>query len=351
MQILRKDHGMLSNCSVSTARAAVWFGGEILFLVAIGAASLAAQEQQLRLEDPGSPSSNVTVPSSENLPLSPERRVDIQAAISKHDYTGAETMLLEDIDKDPRQPALFKFAASVFFLDGKYLNTAIALKKSEAIEPLDEKSRFTLALAYIVLKHDEWAQPELARLEQSAPKNPVFPYWLGRIDYDARRYESAVRRFQATLDLDPGFMRAYDNLALCYEALAEYDTAISTYQRALELNRKKLPPSPWPPLNLANLLIKMGRLEDARAYVQESLEADPHFAKAHYSMGILLEKERNDKQAIYELNQSLSFDANLAESYYALARIYARDGEKTKAQEARANFEKLRKQSTPPAVY
>jgi hypothetical protein len=49
----------------------------------------------------------------------------------------------------------------VFFLDGKYLNVAIALKKAEKVSPLDDQSRFQLAMSYVILNHAGWARPEL----------------------------------------------------------------------------------------------------------------------------------------------------------------------------------------------
>lgn len=71
----------------------------------------------------------------------------MQEAVRTRDYSRAEIILAGEIEKNPKSPELLKVLGSIFFLDGKYLNTAIALKKAEAISPLDNLSRFTLALA------------------------------------------------------------------------------------------------------------------------------------------------------------------------------------------------------------
>lgn len=58
-------------------------------------------------------------------------------------------LLVEEVDADPksnRAARLLVLAGGVFFLDGQYLNAAIAWKKAEAIAPLDDRSRFTLAI-------------------------------------------------------------------------------------------------------------------------------------------------------------------------------------------------------------
>jgi tetratricopeptide (TPR) repeat protein len=240
---------------------------------------------------------------------------------------------------------LLRFLASIFFLDGKYLNTAVALKKAEALTPLDDSSRFTLALAYIILNHRDWARPELEQLAKSDPQNPLYPYWLGRLDYDAMQFTSAISHFQKALALDPSYMKTYDNLGLCYEALGKYDEAVKTYQEAIRRNREKPLSSPWPPLNLGTLLIKLGRLEEAEAALKESLRYDARFPQAHYELGLLLEKQKKDDEALAALRQATALNPSYAEPYYALGRIYKRRGEVKNAEAAWATFHKLKRET------
>src|SRR5438034_11645754 len=86
------------------------------------------------------------------VPLAPVLRTELDAAVKARNYERAETLLAHEIEKDPKSPQLLTLLAGIFFLDGNYLNCAIAMKKAEALAPLDERSRFTLAMSYIVLK-------------------------------------------------------------------------------------------------------------------------------------------------------------------------------------------------------
>src|SRR5690242_14485495 len=97
-------------------------------------------------------------------PLAPVVRAHVEQAIRAKDYLKAERILVHEIDRNPRSPKLLTFAAGVFFLDGKYLNAAIAMKKADAVAPLDDQSRFTLAMSYVVMDHRDWARPELQKL-------------------------------------------------------------------------------------------------------------------------------------------------------------------------------------------
>jgi tetratricopeptide (TPR) repeat protein len=208
--------------------------------------------------------------------------------VNSRNYPQAEELLAKAIEHQPKSYVLLAFLGRVFFLDGKYLNCAIAMKKAEAVTPLKDPERYILALSYINLNHPDWARSEFEVLTRSNPGNPLSTYWLGRIDYDGKQYQAAAAKFQKALDLNPKFMKAYENLGLTYEALGQYDDAIKTYTRALELNRKQPVPSPWPPLDLGILLVKLGRFSEAEFSLRESLHYDARFPKAQCHLGLLL---------------------------------------------------------------
>jgi len=317
-----------------------WARIGLVILLALVARSGAAGQTLQDIPTPLTSPTGVT-----RLPLDPERRATLEQALKTRDYAAAEKLLAAEIEQKPNSPELLKFLARVFFDDGKYLNTAVALKKAEALGPLDDSSRFRLAMAYIKLNHRDWARPELAQLAKSDPQNALYPYWLGRLDYDAMQFTSAVSHFQKALALDPSYMKTYDNLGLCYEALGKYDEAIKTYQEAIRLNREKPLSSAWPPLNLGTLLIKLGRLEEAEAALKESLRYDARFPQAHYELGLLLEKQKKDAEALAALRQATTLDPSYAEPYYALGRIYKRRGEVKNAEAAWATFHKLKRET------
>jgi tetratricopeptide (TPR) repeat protein len=280
--------------------------------------------------------------STAQTPLAPVVRALVEQAIRARDFLKAEQILAHEIDRAPRSPKLLTFAAGVFFLDGKYLNAALALKKAEAVAPLDDQSRFTLAMSYVVMDRRDWARPELEKLAQKNPDYPSYRYWLARLDYGAQQYPAAIEKLERVIAIDPHYMKAYDNLGLCYEAVGRLDDAVKSYQRAVDLNRQTKGPSAWPPLNLGALLVKQEQLDDAEKYLRESIGIDPNFAQPHYQLGILLERRGLDDQAILELKLAATFDSAYAQPHYALARIYRRTGNTARAVTELSQFEQLR---------
>jgi tetratricopeptide (TPR) repeat protein len=314
----------------------------ITILVALLFAGLSSPAQDLHVDD--LPSTGLGLDLNRTLPLAPAQRADLESAVKARNYERAEKLLVEEINNNPKSTSLLTTLGAIFFLDGRYMQCAIALKKAQALASLNDHDRFTLALAFIILNHKDWSRPELEKLAANDPQNAVYPYWLGRLDYDGKQFKLAVTHFQRALQLDPHFMKGYDNLGLCYEALGQYDDAILAYQEAIRLNREKPNPSPWPPLNLGTLLVKLGKIEDARTALQESLRYNSHFPKAHFQMGLLLEKENKDKEAIEDLQLAINYDPADPDPYYALGRIYQRLGDKRQAEGAWNTFQKLKKE-------
>ena len=318
------------------------------FVLLFLAARVCPTGQEIKLQDIPpegiGPSAALSPRALESAPLDPARRASLEEAIRNRDFARAETLLVEEIERNPKSPALLTLLGGVFFLDGKYLNSAVAMKKAEALSPLDDRNRFTLALAYVILNHRDWARPELEKLARSDPRNALYPYWLARLAYDAMHFNAAVANGRKALELDPTFMKGYDNLGLCYEALGKYDEAIQTYQEAIRLNRQRRLSSPWPPLNLGTLLVKLGRLEEADASLRESLRYDPKFPQAHYQLGLLLEKQKKDGEALQELQEAAALDPSYPEPHYVLGRIYRKKGDTKNADAEWNTFQKLKKE-------
>ncbi|HVC46321.1 MAG TPA: tetratricopeptide repeat protein [Terracidiphilus sp.] len=294
-------------------------------------------------EEPSTPP-----PAIASLGLPAPAASQLGAAVDRKDYVRAEKLLLAEIAKDPHSPRtakLLDFAGSVYFLDHDYLNAAIAWKKSEAIAPLAHTLQFSLAMAYVRIGHSDWARRQLLQLAAEQPKNAIFPYWLGRLDYDAHDYTSAIRHFQQAIRLEPQMARAYDNLGLCDYYQNQNQLAIDNFRKAIALDRTAPHPSAWPYLNLAITEQFLNRKGDAEADLREAIRLDPGFAQAHFHLGSLLEGDGQLTQAVQEFQKAAQLDAAYAEPHMALARVYRKLGNQQAAKDEVQIYLRLRGQS------
>jgi tetratricopeptide (TPR) repeat protein len=266
---------------------------------------------------------------------------ELQRALASKNYDRAEQLLADAIARQPASRHLLTQIAAVFMMDRKPLNAAIALKKAEALGALDGQERLQLALAYVAMRRGDWARSELELLAAADPGNVLHAYWLARLDYDAGQYASAIRRLQDVVAREPAFTRAHDNLGLCYEALHQPDDAVKHYREAVRLNRVEQKPSGWPALNLGILLRSRGDLEEAERLFREALTYDRHLAPAHYQLAAVLEAGDRLDQAVKSLRDATAADPAYPDAYYALSRIYRRQGRTADADQAMRTFVRL----------
>ncbi len=286
----------------------------------------------------------------ESLQLTPEAAEHLRRAVSDQDYLTAEKLLLAEIDHDPHSPRaarLLAYAGVVYFRNQDYLNAAVAWKKSEAIAPLDASLRFSLAMAYIHMAHPDWARPALEALAAQNEKEALYPYWLGRLDYDGHQYNNAIRHFQHAIELNPQMARAYDNLGLCYYYQNQNELAVTNYERAIELDRGSQHPPPWPYLNLAITQQFLNRLPDAEKNLREAIRLDPKFGQAHFQLGTVLEDQQRLEEALPELREAARLDPAYAEPHMAMARILHKLGREAPAREEVQTYLRLHPHSTP----
>jgi tetratricopeptide (TPR) repeat protein len=198
-------------------------------------------------------------------------------------------------------------------------------------------------MAFIGIGKPAWARPELERLAAAVPDNPVYPYWLARVDYDEHKYDASIARLRAVTKAVPQFARAWDNLGLSLEATGKLDEAVAVYRQAVELNREQKTHSPWPPLNLATLLTKMGDVAGAEPLLREAILYEPGLGEAHYRLGVNLKKQNRGRDAVSELKKATELDPNATEPLYALGQLYREQGDEAAATQAFEKFRELKK--------
>jgi tetratricopeptide (TPR) repeat protein len=219
-------------------------------------------------------------------------------------------------------------------------NAVECFQQAAAFQALGEPDRFTLAMAFVRLGHAEEARSELTKLAQDDSTAALYPYWLGRIDYDQRRYQSAVVHLTQATVLDAKSARAWDSLGLAYDMQGKADEALKAYEEGAKANRQSAHPSPWPPHDWGAFLLRVGKTKEAESALREALQYDPRMQQAHYHLARALEKDGADETAISEYKIAMQQDLSETDACYSLALLYRK---MQRMAEAEATFAEWRR--------
>jgi tetratricopeptide (TPR) repeat protein len=251
---------------------------------------------------------------------------------------------------DEQRAELLGLRGAVEFLDGKMAAAAEAFREAEKIRPAKESDRFTLAMALVKLGDDGEARAVLASLANQHAASAIYWYWLGRMDYDLRRYSEAIENLEKALSLDPSSARVWDSLGLAWDMQGQMDEARKAFEKAVSLNRAQPQPSAWPPHNFGYLLLRLGETAAAEDALRESLRYDAKLARTHYYLARVLEREGRANEAVQEFKIAVTGDPASADACYSLAMLYRRLHFENEASDMFAEYRKRKAGDAAPAL-
>jgi DNA-binding winged helix-turn-helix (wHTH) protein/tetratricopeptide (TPR) repeat protein len=136
--------------------------------------------------------------------------------------------------------------------------------------------------------------------------------------------EQNLRR---ALELNPVLAIAHNYSALLKMTRSEFDDALSELEKARDIDRFSLVYN----LNIANVLYRARRYDEAEAQCRKTLELDPNFARAHWQLGLTLEGRGNYAEAITELRRAAELSGGGPLARASLAHALAKSGNRAEA--------------------
>ena len=129
--------------------------------------------------------------------------------------------------------------------------------------------------------------------------------------------QTAITEYQKAVKMYPHFIEAYSNMGELYSMLGKSELAISTYNRALDIekNYRIL-------LNLGVEYYNSGIFKTALNYFLDSLMQKPDFHEGNYYTGLTHYNLRNYNEAERYLRNVVAIDKKHIKANYMLSYIY-----------------------------
>ncbi len=271
--------------------------------------------------------------SGQNLPIlqEPDQKVEAKALIQARLYDGAEKIIVGAMMTAQRDADWITMLAEVRLGQNRTQEALKLINDADQIDGVTASRSLLIGLAESQAGHMAQAEPAIRNAIRLDPDNATAHYFLARLLYTDNRFDEAIEESQTVISLAPGFVRAYENLGLCYEGKDQLAEAKQWYLKAIDVEASSETKTEWPAIDLAVLLIHENQLEEAKSYLVQALQVNPNNTQALVQMGTLLERSGDLKGALDKYRAAIaSYHSNLqsglATAYYKAAQICKRLG-------------------------
>lgn len=305
-------------------------------------------------------SSEISVFTPEDVKKNPDRYIDeIKTALRHGDLARVGSLasrLVEVRQLDGNLNALY----SIYLASTG--NMAKARHELEVATLKPHETMYVLYADAMLKRIEKKYDAAIIVCRKAIDMDQTHPYpWniLGRIYFDSKKYDEAVSSFRRAIELEPDFLPAYANLgatsfmlgnnaesikyfkkaislnpdassahyglALVYENTGGYLQAMDELKKSLDIN----PDQPAALRKLAELQLKVGRYEDARATGQRM--EDKGMAEAYIILGDASLRMGNAEQAMTYLQKA---ETGNSAAQYLLGFCHLTEGNNEKALEA-----------------
>jgi tetratricopeptide (TPR) repeat protein len=199
-----------------------------------------------------------------------------------------------------------------------------------------------VALDYVVLGSFADADKWLTRSLAWNPADAEGWYYLGRAKYNENRFLEAVAAFKKCLELEPRNGRAQDNLGLSYAGLGNNSQAIAAIETAIAWQADSQERNPEPYVDLGDLLLQLGKTEEAERYLVQAVEIDTRNGRAREFLGKAYLSMNQLPKAQTELETAIALAPENASLHYLLGQVYRKEGLLEKAKLEFARFEAMK---------
>ena len=154
---------------------------------------------------------------------------------------------------------------------------------------------------------------------------------------DSGKLVDAAAEYHAALKLDPHFDVAYLGLASAYWKQRQFDQALPLLKRVLQKSPKDAEANGM----MADILEHNGDHAGAQRYAEIALARNPRLIETRVVLARVYLSKQQPKLAIAELRQVISADTD-GSYHFLLYRAYRDLGDEKAAQQAMAEFKRLR---------
>ena len=202
------------------------------------------------------------------------------------------------------------WSSNPFLVDEETSVDLLNRAEAEALMALQVDGSNTLALAYyaeVLVSQKKWNQA-YQYIQQAVERDPTLMdvHRIMAYTYETLgEYNLAIQSYNRAIEIMPSYTYLYIAVGRIYRHLQLYDQALENFARAANLNQQLGVKDPTPYLAIANTYAQDGEFFAAALNVQQALTFTPANPSVYGQLGVIYHKSRNYEGAIPALACSI----------------------------------------------
>lgn len=260
---------------------------------------------------------------------------------SLRNYDGGLSRIEAALRQSPDDVDLLYLASWLQYRRNNVRNSMVLLSRAYRFSPRDWRLHQLFALNYITFDMLDTARLSFLQAIALNPRNAELYYQLGRLYYTQNRFEDSIGAMKSALSLAADYAEVFDSLGLTYEALGDNAQAAASFERAIEIGRRRRSRDEWPLIDYGAFLIKRESAQESLSLLNQALEFNPTSKEANYQMGRALRAVGRPDEAKKYLERAIQLDPSFSSAYYQLATLMRDLGDRDRFRVLIAQFKRL----------
>jgi predicted O-linked N-acetylglucosamine transferase (SPINDLY family) len=157
---------------------------------------------------------------------------------------------------------------------------------------------------------------------QIKPETAAFLQNLGNALRSAGQWDEAILSYRRVLELNPAASEAAQSLANALLQLGRLPEAVAAFR----FLARRAPDDPKSWMTLADVLQRAGHLDEALASYRRGLDIQPDYPRGHSRVGCLLQRQGRLDEAAAAFHRALEIQPMQTEAHYWLADVLKEQG-------------------------